>query len=132
MKWILIPLFIVTFFFVQNFPAAAVAKPKVTSIPSISPSAQYIKAKNVVRASFGNLKGVAKVSYTLTYQASGVGQGVLGSFSPGKKTSIFKDLYLGTCSGRVCVAHRNIKNIQLEVTTKFSNGKSSSKIYKVK
>lgn len=132
MKWILIPFFIVIFFLVQNFPAAVAAKPKVVLTPSISPSVKYIKAKNVVRAVFGNIKGVSKVSYTLTYQASGVGQGVLGSFSPGKNTSISKDIYLGTCSGKVCVSHKNIKGIQLEVKTKYTNGKSSSKIYKVK
>lgn len=132
MKWILVPLFIVTFFFVQNFPVVAGTKPKGTSTLSISPSAQYIKAKNVVRAFFGNIKGVTKVTYTLMYEGSGVGQGVEGSFSPGKKTSKSLDIYLGTCSGKVCIQHKKIKNIQLQVTTKFINGKSSSKIYKVK
>ncbi len=132
MKWILIPLFIVIFFLVQNFPQVAAAKPKVPLIPSISPSAQYIKAKNVVRAFFGNIKGVTKVTYIFTYEGNGVGQGVQGSFSPGKKTSYSRDFYLGTCSGKVCIQHKKIKNMQLQVTTKFINGKSSSKIYKVK
>jgi hypothetical protein len=132
MKWILIPLFIVTFFLVQNFSAAAATKPKGTSTPSISVSSQYIKAKNIVRAFFGNIKGVTKVTYILTYEGNGVGQGVEGSFSPGKKRSFSRDIYLGTCSGKVCIQHKKIKNIQLQVTTKFTNGKSSSKIYKVK
>ena len=132
MKRVVILLSIIIFLFAQAIPVAAAAKPKKTLSPSIAVSAQQIKAKNAVRVSFGNLKGVSKVSYTLLYEASGVGQGVVGSFLPGKKTSISQDIYLGTCSGRVCVPHRNIKGIQLEVKTKYTNGKSSSKIYKVK
>ncbi len=130
MKWILIPVFFLTLFFTQNF--STLAATKATSRSSISPSAKYIKAKNVVRAFFGNIKGVSKVTYILTYEGNGVGQGIEGSFSPGKKTTFSRDLYLGTCSGKVCVQHKNIKNIQLQITTKFTNGKFSTKTYKVK
>lgn len=120
-------------FFSLVSPVAAAKKPiKKAVVPGVSVSASYIKAKNVVRASFGGLKGVRSVSYTLFYQANGVGQGVVGTLSPGKKTSLVKDMYLGTCSGRVCTKHKNIKNLQIEVKTKFTNGKSSTKIYKVK
>lgn len=123
---------LISFFFIQAHPATA-AKPKKVAVPSFSISAQYIKPpKNLVRMYFGNLKGIAKVSYTLMYTANGVGQGVEGSFSPGKKTSWSKDLFLGTCSGKVCLRHGNIKNMQLEVITKFTNGKSAKKIIKPK
>ena len=133
MKKVLILVFIVTLFFSQSFMAAAATKPKSnSSAGSISASAQYIKSKNIVRIFFSNLKGVKKITYILTYQGNGVGQGIEGSFSPGKKTSFSQDLYLGTCSGKVCRSHTNIKNIQLEVTTKYTSGKSSSKTYKVK
>jgi len=132
MKQVLILVFAVTLFFVQSSPNFAAAKPKKTSVPSVSASVQYIKAKNVARLFFGNLKGIAKITYILTYQGNGIVQGIEGSFSLGKKTFLSKDLYLGTCSGKACVQHNNIKNIQLKVTTKYTNGKSSSKIYKVK
>ena len=130
MRWILVLIFAITLFFTQNF--STLAATKATSRSSISPSAKYIKAKNVVRAFFGNIKGVSKVTYILTYEGNGVGQGIEGSFSPGKKTTFSRDLYLGTCSGKVCVQHKNIKNIQLQITTKFTNGKFSTKTYKVK
>lgn len=113
----------------QNFSAIAATNSTRTSISS---SARYIKAKNVVRAFFGNIKGVSKVTYIFTYEGNGVRQGVEGGFSPGKKTSFSRELYLGTCSGKVCVQHKNIKNMQLVVTTKITNGKSYTKIYKVK
>jgi hypothetical protein len=56
----------------------------------------------------------------------------MGNFAPGKKTAVSKNIYLGTCSGRVCTPHRNIKNIQLEAVMKYINGKSSSKTIKIK
>lgn len=79
-----------------------------------------------------NLGGVARVDYALMYQANGVGQGVQGGFAPSKKGVFAKDLYLGTCSAKVCTPHKNIKNIKLQVTTKYKNGKSATRTYTVK
>lgn len=121
---------ILAVFMLQATPALAAKKAAASS--TISASGQYIRARNVARVFFGNLKGASKVTYTLFYEGNGIGQGAVGSFSPGKKTSWSKDLYLGTCSGKVCISHKNIKNIQLEVIVKYKNGKSSTKIYKVK
>jgi hypothetical protein len=95
-------------------------------------SGQYIKRSNAVNVYFGNLKGVKSVSYTIMYEGNGIGQGAMGNFAPGKKTAVSKNIYLGTCSGRVCTPHRNIKNIQLEAVMKYINGKSSSKTIKIK
>lgn len=114
-----------SFLFLQSIPTYVIAA-------SPSASAKLIKTKNVVRAYFGNLKGVKSVSYTLYYQGNGIGQGVEGGFKPGKKTSWSKDLFLGTCSSKVCIRHKNIKNIQLEVITRLTNGKSSTKVLKIK
>ncbi|MBP9719414.1 MAG: hypothetical protein KBD46_03010 [Candidatus Levybacteria bacterium] len=130
MKWIFVPLFLFVFLLSQAIPTTVAAKKSVGS--SIAVSGQYLKVKNVVRAYFGNLKGVKSVSYTLMYEANGVGQGVMGGFAPGKKKAVSKDMYLGTCSGKVCTPHRMIKNIQLEVITNYTNGKSSTKTMKVK
>lgn len=66
------------------------------------------------------------------YNGNGIGQGVMGNFAPGKKTSFSRDFFLGTCSAKVCVTHKNIKNIVLEVVMKFTNGRSTTKTYKVK
>jgi|SRR3989344_2106328 len=132
MKGILITFFIVVLFFTQVLKVSGATKPKTSSMGSFSASGQYIKAKNAVRAYFGNLKGIKKITYVLTYTGNGIGQGIEGSYSPGKKTSFSRDLYLGTCSGKVCISHKNVKNIKLEAIAKYTNGKSSSKIYKVK
>lgn len=130
MQRILISVILVGILLLQSSISSSAAPKKVTS--SMTSSAKLIKSRNSVRTYFGNLKGVSKVSYTLYYNGNGIGQGVGGSFSPGKKKSWSKDLYLGTCSGRVCTMHRNVKNIQLEVVTRLTNGKSSTKVIKVK
>lgn len=92
----------------------------------------FIKSTNKVRATFSGTKNAKKISYTLSYEGNGVGQGVVGSFAPGKKNAITKDLFLGTCSGKVCIKHKNIKNCQLSVTTTYTNGQSTTKVYKIK
>lgn len=113
---------------------AFAAKPKVNKSLSIPTTvvARYIKPKNSVFLLIAAPVGVTKVNYTLMYKASGVGQGVQGSFVPGKKGSFTKDIFLGTCSGKICVKHKDIKDIQVEVVTKYKNGKTATKVYKVK
>lgn len=92
----------------------------------------FIKSTNNVRATFSGTKNAKKVSYTLSYEGNGVGQGVMGSFVPGKSNVVTKNLYLGTCSGKVCIKHKNIKNCQLSVTITYKNGQTTTKTYKIK
>lgn len=105
---------------------------KKLAVASLSASGQFLKSSNVVRAYFGNMKRVSKVSYVLMYDGNGIGQGIEGSFTPGKKTSYSKDLFLGTCSRKVCIRHKNIKNMRLEVTTRSTTGKTSKKMIKIR
>lgn len=130
MKWIFTILFLLIFLSASSVNVYAAAKSKGGG--SFAVSGQFIKRANAVSAYFGNLKGVKSVSYTLMYESNGVGEGVMGSFSPGKKTAIAKSIYLGTCSGKICRPHGNIKNIQLEATVKYTNGKTATRTIKVK
>lgn len=105
----------------------------VSQIFAAGPSASgsFNKKTNSVNANFTGLKGVKSVSYMLYYTGNGIPQGVVGSIKPGKAKSASRKLYLGTCSGRVCVAHRNVKNLKLSV--KFnSGGKTTTKTVKIK
>ena len=99
---------------------------------SIYVAPTFIKSSNNVRTTFSGTKNAKKISYTLSYDGNGVGQGVVGSFNPGKSNVVTKNLFLGTCSGKVCIKHKNIKNCQLSVTTTYKNGKSTTKVYKIK
>lgn len=94
-------------------------------------SASFNKKTNSVNANFTGLKNVKSVSYTLYYTGSGISQGVVGSIKPGKAKSASRKLYLGTCSGRVCVPHRNVKNMKLAATFKIG-GKTTTKTVNIK
>lgn len=98
----------------------------------ISVSAFNNKVKKAVQVTFGNLTVAKKISYTLLYEGNGIGQGVSGSFAPGKNKSISRSLLLGTCSRKVCAYHRNVKKIQLEVITSYKTGKTSTKMFNIK
>jgi len=113
-------------------PSAFAAKKFVPKVAVVSVSAVRIPTKNSVRAYFSNLRSVKTISYMLTYNSNGVGQGVSGSINPGKKLSVSRDLFLGTCSKNVCVRHNNPKNIKLQVTVTYVNNTSTSKTYNVK
>ena len=111
---------------------AATKKPAKGTNSSIYVAPTYLKSKNSVRVTFSGLKNVSKVTYTLSYNGNGVGQGVVGSFTPSNKNVITRDMYLGTCSGKVCIKHKNIKNIQIQVTTTYKNKSQTTKSQNIK
>src|SRR5262245_38881223 len=80
---------------------ARVRKPTNKAVSAVSTC--YSKAKlsrgtNSVPVTFLNLTRVAKVTYTLSYTANGVEQGVVGSITPTGQATDTRDLYFGTCS----------------------------------
>lgn len=77
------------------------------------------------------MKKATEISYTLTYEANGIPQGVGGTILPHGKNTVTKNIALGTCSGNTCVTHKKIKKMKLEVVYQFP-GKSITKIYSVK
>ncbi|GEM_PF-4834128 len=113
-------------------PVSAATKPKKAVSSSLIVSAQYVKSRNYVKLFFADFKGVSKITYTLMYEGNGMEQGVEGGFSVGKRKNYSQNLYLGTCSSGTCMAKNKIKNIRVQVVTKYTNGKSTTKVYKVK
>ncbi|MBI2022888.1 hypothetical protein HYS97_03515 [Candidatus Daviesbacteria bacterium] len=113
------------------FPSEVLAKPSVLNHP-------YIQLKllvfpffrpfaNTVNVIFVNLKSVSTLNYTLTYESSGVPQGVVGSINPGNLNIKIEKIFLGTCSGNVCSKHTNLRNGVLTVTGKYKNGENINK-----
>jgi hypothetical protein len=86
--------------------------------------------QNAVTIHFYNLRQVEKVTYTLTYTADGVEQGISGSFSPDKNSETRK-LFLGTCSQNVCTPHKKVRDLRLEIHITYKNGSQSNGIYKI-
>lgn len=128
---------VISFIFFTAQPSIATEKTK-DSIKSGSKASQnsitpiYIKNRNTVRITFPQLNNVKKISYQLTYEGNGLGQGVMGSVVPKGKKTIAKDIFLGTCSSGVCRQYKNIKNIKLQTTTEYKKGKPSTNTYKIK
>lgn len=74
---------------------------------------------------FNNLNNANSVSYTLSYQADGVEQGVIGTLDSSSGNSTTRNLLFGTCSKGVCRYHQNITNMKLEISSELKNGKTS-------
>ncbi len=92
--------------------------------------AKLTKWKQYVFLSLGGLGNVESVDYELTYSGNGMEQGVWGTIKGGANVS--RELFMGTCSHGVCVAHKNISGIKLGLTYKMKDGKTTVKRYKVR
>lgn len=80
--------------------------------------------KHFANLGFSGLKGVTKVSYTLTYYSNGRQKGVVGGFkvNPTTTRSVRRQI-LGTCSSGKCVYHNKPTNFELQTTFYLKNGK---------
>ncbi|OGY10513.1 MAG: hypothetical protein A3D26_00235 [Candidatus Blackburnbacteria bacterium RIFCSPHIGHO2_02_FULL_44_20] len=96
-----------------------------TSKKSKSPtfSASRPKNKLSVQASFANLSKVKSISYELTYGSAKGPQGAGGTIKVGPTNkTLSRKILLGTCSGKVCTYHKDVKNIKLSVAFKLKSG----------
>lgn len=90
-------------------------------------STKFSKDKQTLIVTFSNLKKIKTLNYTLNYEASGISEGVVGNIKPTKNNSLTRNIYLGTCSGKVCKPHKKIKNLKLQLKGDY---KSKAKINK--
>ena len=95
-------------------------------------SAKLSRGTNSIVLSFFNLDKVGRTTYTLSYDANGISQGVVGSITPDGQITDARDLYFGTCSHGVCTPHYNITNASLVVTTSLKSGATNTKRYRIK
>lgn len=84
-----------------------------------------------ITVTFKNLSIAADVTYSLTYVAGGIEQGVDGAVNIALG-SVSKDLIFGTCSAGVCRYDTGIVNARFTVTTMLRNGKRIVKIFRLK
>ncbi len=83
-----------------------------------------------------NFNNIQYIYFNLTYNADtmghiGIKRGVEGSFIPSQqqpyksyngKPYIRKQIYFGTCSNKVCAFDPNVRNVKLQVNTKYASG----------
>ncbi|HCM37358.1 MAG: hypothetical protein UV61_C0016G0008 [Candidatus Gottesmanbacteria bacterium GW2011_GWB1_43_11] len=109
---------------------AAKKRVRVTPIKGVAySSAKLSRPTNSIVLSLLNLGKVSKISYTLSYTANGIDQGVVGSLIPTDQTTDSRDLYFGTCSKGVCTPHHNITNATLTVSVTLKSGGVYTKRY---
>lgn len=118
----------------SSYAAKAKKQAKAKSVASsqmqIGVNPQLVQSKRTLRIVFTKIKNVKTITYEVTYNANGVSQGVMGTITP-KKPSETRNVLLGTCSGKVCVYHTGITNLQLKVTATYKSGAVSSKTYPI-
>jgi hypothetical protein len=120
-----------------NFPALALKKRVWTSSSASSvgsspyASIRLTNWKQNVAVTFSNVKLCQSITYELTYLSNNLEQGVFGSVKPTEGNVVSRSLFMGTCSRKVCVAHKNITNLRLEIVYKLTSGQSITKRYRI-
>lgn len=78
-----------------------------------------------------NLDKAKSLSYLLTYQAAGVGQGAEGSHDPALGNTQ-KELVFGTCSASVCTYHQSLSGMLFQATIGLKDGRTLVRKYQIK
>jgi hypothetical protein len=99
------------------------------SIPSV---VKYRGDKKGIYLSFSSFSGIESVAYSFTYATNGNQQGAGGTIRPDNNPTAQRELLFGTCSTSVCTYHGNLTNARLTLTARYSNGRTSSKAYRIK
>lgn len=97
----------------------------------LSVSARFSGWKQYLNVSFKGVASTKDITYELIYASSGVDQGAGGKVYS-NEGNVTKSLFLGTCSYRVCTAHKNISNVRLRIFYQTTSGQNVVKNYKVK
>jgi hypothetical protein len=108
-----------------------VSNKKTTSL-SIPSVVKYRPDKKAIFLSFSNFSGIESVSYSFTYITNDNPQGAGGNITIDNNPMQQRELLFGTCSTSICTYHNNIKEAKLILTAKYSNVRSSTKIYRIK
>ncbi len=122
---------IILFLFSALFPTKTLAAVKVAATPKPSASLKYAKPKTSLILNLSNIKNLASISYELTYLSKNIEEGVFGVIKNPKTNTASRTLFLGTCSRKVCTAHKNVKNIAVELKFKTKTGAVTTKMLKL-
>ncbi|MDZ4229223.1 MAG: hypothetical protein U1C50_03120 [Patescibacteria group bacterium] len=121
------------------FPAPAYARKQLParSVKAVASSAALPQTSLKLRGDrqalllvLTNLSKAESLSYLLTYQAAGVGQGVEGSHDPALG-NIQKELVFGTCSGTVCTYHQDLTDMLFQATIGLKDGRTLTRKYQI-
>lgn len=129
------PLILLILFLLFPMPAYARKKlpvKKVVANTTLPQTGLKLRADHqALLLTLSNLGQASSISYLLTYQADGVGQGAQGSADPALGNTQ-KELLFGTCSTGVCTYHKNITGMAFQATIGLKSGKTLVRKYAIK
>jgi hypothetical protein len=133
---------ILAFLFLSPNPALAAKKRPPRSTGAGTPVRTY--STRGVRASirfrpdrqgllinFSGFNNISSVTYSLTYNANGIPQGVSGTVTA-QTSGEQRELLFGTCSAGVCRYHTHITNARLVIDSKLFSGTIIRKPYRIR
>ena len=114
-------------------PAAPVEEIKDETLPltdaaiSVDITKSKVKDNTLVLTVSGLGSNYSTLAYEISYETQGVLQGVTSKALDlsGKDTFVRDDIYLGTCSGKVCRPHTGVQKISLVIEFTDSSGEKS-------
>jgi hypothetical protein len=86
--------------------------------------------KHAILLMLGGMKLADSLSYSLTYTADSVAQGIEGSHDPALGNTQ-KELVFGTCSGIDCTYHQNITDMFFEIKFNLTDGRLLTRKYQI-
>lgn len=99
------------------------------AIPAI---VRYQPNRLGLNLSFSNFNGLDSVSYSFTYNTNGIAQGVGGTITNSNDPAAVRELLFGTCSRGACRYHYNLSDARLALTARYTNGRTTTKSYRIK
>lgn len=110
----------------SSIPRARVSK---GSIPVI---VRYRSDHLGILLSFANFNGIDSATYSFTYSSNGNPQGAGGTIKSTSNSTSPRELLFGTCSTAVCTYHTGLTNARLVLTANFTNGRTATKVFRIK
>lgn len=98
------------------------------SAASPNVSARLSPARTRLSLSFKNLRSVKSLTYEVKYTSNSREQGIFGQVGKVKSQLLLRQLFLGTCSRKVCTPHSQVKDLSVTVKYKLVSGKSVTRI----
>jgi hypothetical protein len=86
--------------------------------------------KNAILLMLGGIKLANSVSYTLTYTADSIPQGIESYHTP-EDGNTQKELVFGTCSGSDCTYHQNITDMIFEIKYGLKDSRTLTRKYQI-
>ncbi|MFA6602906.1 MAG: hypothetical protein WCT01_03830 [Candidatus Shapirobacteria bacterium] len=127
-KYLLLPFLFLTLVSSSSLAQSPVLKPKGKVAPVPDLVVRLSPARTYLTLNFKNLSTVKSFNYEVNYTGNNQSQGIFGQVSKVKTNLLMRQLFLGTCSKKVCISHKGVK--KLTVTARFTqkNGKKTTRI----